>query len=151
MRHLKSGKKLNRNAAQRKALIKNLLTQFFDLGFVNTTLAKAKAVQPWIDKLINKAKKDNFNTIRTLSAHINSPEVSKKLIKEIAAGFPNRNSGYSRIIKLGNRRGDDAMMVKLELLELDQNNAQPSKKSKNKTNKTESKSKKTQTKTTKSK
>jgi len=116
MRHRRIGKKLSRSTNARKALFVNLLTTFFENGKVVTTQAKAKAIQGKIDGLINKAKQPNLISRRFIYSFLKTPTGAQKLIKEIAPRYPNRKSGYTRLIKIGSRRGDQAMMVKLELI-----------------------------------
>ena len=119
MRHRQTGKKLNRSTNARKALFISLLTAFFENGKIVTTQAKAKAVQGKIDGLINKAKKSDLTNRRFIYSFLKTPKSIQKLIKEIAPRYPDRKSGYTRLIRIGSRRGDQAMMVKLELIKKD--------------------------------
>jgi len=119
MRHRQKGKKLNRSANARKALFINLLTAFFENGKVVTTQAKAKAIQGKIDALINKAKQSDLTNRRFIYSFLKTPQSIQKLIEKIVPRYPNRKSGYTRLIKIGPRRGDQAMMVKLELIKKD--------------------------------
>jgi len=118
VRHQKAGKKLNRNTKSRKALFKNLLTDFFLSEALITTEAKAKAIKGKIDRLVTKAKNPTLANRRFIYAYLNKPLAASKLINEIAPQFAKRDGGYSRIIKLGSRRGDRASMVKIELVAL---------------------------------
>ena len=116
MRHRRSGKKLNRNTSQRKALFRSFISSLFLKGEVKTTLAKAKATKGLVDKLITKAKKGSLHNQRLIHAFLQNKKATKKLVKEIAPRFGKRISGFTRIIRLGKRRGDGASMAKMELL-----------------------------------
>jgi len=116
VRHQKKGRKLNRHTKARKALFKNLLTSFFLNGFLTTTEAKAKAIKDKIDHLVSKAKSPNLVNRRFIYAYLTKPSAAAKLINEIAPKLAKRNGGYSRIIKLGTRTGDQAAMAKVELV-----------------------------------
>jgi len=116
MRHRQAGKKLNRSTNARKALFINLLTAFFENGKMVTTQPKAKAIQGKIDGLINKAKQPDLTNRRFIYSFLKTPKSVQKLIKEIAPRYPDRKSGYTRLTRIGSRRGDQAMMVKLELI-----------------------------------
>jgi large subunit ribosomal protein L17 len=116
VRHRKSNKKLNRDTKGRKALFRNLLTEFFLAEAIVTTKAKAKVIRPQIDKLINKAKKPSLVNKRFIYAHLTKPEASAKLINDITSRTKIRESGYSRIVSLGTRLGDRASMAKIELI-----------------------------------
>lgn len=116
MRHRQTGKKLNRSTNARKALFISLLTAFFENGKVVTTQAKAKAIQGKIDGLINKAKQSDLTSRRFIYSFLKTPKSIQKLTKEVVTQYPNRRSGYTRLIRIGPRRGDQAMMVKLELI-----------------------------------
>ena len=111
MRHRVSGKKLGRNIKKRKALFKNLITSLISHGEIKTTEAKAKAVKRLVDKLITKAKKGTLHARRQILSFLARKEAVEKLFKEIAPRFKNRQSGFTRTIKLGPRRGDNALMV----------------------------------------
>jgi len=117
MRHKKSGRKLNRNTSQRKALFKNLIQALIIHEQIKTTEAKAKAIKKLMDKLITKAKKGSLHCRRQILAFLPSKKAANKLVDEIASRFIKRTSGFTRFIRLGKRRGDDAMMVRMELTE----------------------------------
>ena len=117
MRHRKKGRKLNRSGGARKALFKNLLTSFFLEEKLTTTAAKAKSLRGKVDSLINRAKKDNLADRRFIYAYLNKKESARRLIEEIAPRFTKRDSGYTRILKIGRRRGDQALMTRLVLVE----------------------------------
>lgn len=122
MRHRVSGYKLGRNAAQRKALYRNLVTQLFKYGRIETTEAKARAVRPDAEHLITVAKRglrvggDKVSARRYAVANLNDNDVAKKLFDEIAPRFESRPGGYTRMYKLGARQGDGAPMAILELV-----------------------------------
>lgn len=114
MRHKQKGKKLGRNASQRKALFRGLIQNLVDHGKVETTVAKAKAIKPIIDKLVNKAKKGTLSARREVMSFLPSKKAANKLVDEIAPQFKDRVGGAVRITRTGTRRGDNAMMAKLE-------------------------------------
>lgn len=116
MKHRKKGRKLNRSPKARQALFKTLLNSFFENGEITTTLAKAKVIQKEIDRLINKAKEGTLQEKRFIFASL-SPGAAKNLVEKIAPQAKNRQSGYSRLFKLGQRQGDGAMMAKVELVD----------------------------------
>ena len=117
MRHRVKGKKLSRSTNARRALYKNLLTALFKNEFIVTTQAKAKAVQGQADKIINKAKQGTLASRRFVYAFLNTKESAHHLFEEILPRVKGRKSGFTRIIKLGTRRGDQAPMVRLELVD----------------------------------
>lgn len=116
MRHRKVGKKFNRNTAQRKALFRHLLSSFFIKEEIKTTLIKAKSAKKLVDKLITKAKEGSLHNQRLIHSFLQNKKATKKLFQEIAPQFKTRISGFTRIIRLGHRRGDNAPLVKIELL-----------------------------------
>lgn len=118
MRHRVFGRKLSRDINARKALLSNLATALLEKGKLTTTVTKAKFARPYIEKLITQAKRDRLFTKRKLASSL-SPVAFKKLVGEIAPGFSERQGGYLRIVKQITRRGDNAQMAKLELLEWD--------------------------------
>jgi large subunit ribosomal protein L17 len=124
MRHQVAGKKLNRNSGNRKALRRTLIKQLFTHDQIKTTRAKAQAIRGDAEKLITLAKNsskgtdiEKVNARRLAASKLNDAEVVKHLFDDIAPRFENRNGGYTRMIKLGSRKGDDAEMVLLELVE----------------------------------
>ena len=118
MRHRVFGRKLSRDINARKALLANLATSLLEKGKLTTTVAKAKFARPYVEKLITSAKKDRLFANRKLAASLSSVAF-KRLVGEIASGFSERHGGYLRIVKQISRRGDNAQMAKLELLEWD--------------------------------
>ncbi len=117
MRHRVKSKKLNRNSNHRKALFKNLVGELVMHGEITTTHAKAKAIRPITDKLITKAKKSNLNSRRLIHSFFNKKTITNKLVDHLAPAMKGRVSGYTKITKLGNRRGDDTMMVKIAFVD----------------------------------
>lgn len=116
MKHRVKGRKLGRNTAQRKALFRQLIAALFLKNEIKTTLPKAKAINGLVDKLINKAKKGSLHHQRLLHSFLQNKRATKKLVKDIAPDFKKRISGFTKITRLGRRRGDAAMMVKLSLI-----------------------------------
>ncbi len=116
MRHLVKGKKLRRDTAHRRALLRNLVTSFLEKERIKTTLAKAKAVRPLAEKMITLGKKDTLHARRQALSFIYKKPVVKKLFDEIGPRFTERPGGYTRIIKIGSRAGDGAEMAILELI-----------------------------------
>lgn len=118
MRHRVSGVRLGRNSGQRNALLRNLSSDLLQKGYIVTTLTKAKLAQSYIEKNITQAKRNSIHSTRRLSSTL-SDKAFSRLINEVAPGFSQRQSGYTRITRLGNRKGDAAPTVKLELLTFD--------------------------------
>ncbi|MBA7493440.1 50S ribosomal protein L17 [subsurface metagenome] len=116
MRHRVSGKKLRRNTAHRRALLRNLVTSLLERERVRTTLAKAKATRPLTEKMITLAKKDTLHTRRLALRFIFKKDIVKKLFEEIGPRFSERPGGYTRIVKIGPRAGDGAEMAMIELV-----------------------------------
>jgi large subunit ribosomal protein L17 len=122
MKHRVSGRKLGRNASQRKALWRGLVTDLFRHDRISTTDAKARSVRGEAEHLITLAKRglvEGGNQVhaRRLAARvITDPEVTKRLFEEVAPRFMERPGGYTRIVKIGPRLGDGAEMVVLELV-----------------------------------
>jgi len=117
MRHARSGWKLGRDSAHRKALYANLAGALIEHGRIKTTQAKAKAVKPFAEKMITLGKRGDLSARRKALSELRSPDVVSHLFSEIAPRFAERPGGYTRIIKLGQRQGDAAEMVYLELVD----------------------------------
>jgi large subunit ribosomal protein L17 len=115
MKHLKKGRKFHRKQGPRKALKKSLGESLILHGKIKTTEAKAKELRPFIEKYITTAKKGDIAAFRSLRQSF-SVEVSKKLIKDIAPALKERNGGYTRIIKTGQREQDAAKMAIIEII-----------------------------------
>ena len=116
MRHRNAGRKLSRNTSHRRALLRNLVTSFLEHGRLMTTLPKAKEVRPLAEKMITLGKRDNLHARRQVQAYLLKEAIAKKVFDTIAPKFADRKGGYSRIIKLGNRKGDGADIAIIELL-----------------------------------
>ena len=109
-------RKLGRDSSARKALFRSVLTAFFREGRIETTEAKAKEVSGLADQLITLAKRGDLAARRTAIARLYDEDVVRKLFDEIAEKYKDRQGGYTRILKLGPRRGDAAPMALLELV-----------------------------------
>lgn len=118
MRHSVFGRKLSRDTTARRALLGNLASSLLVSGHLTTTLAKAKFVQSFVEKLITKAGKNSMAQRRVVAQQITG-SAFKKLTGEIGPGFVGRAGGYTRIIHLNIRKGDSAPMAKIELLKLE--------------------------------
>jgi len=116
MRHRVKGKKLRRDTAQRKALLRSLVTSFLEKERIRTTLAKAKATRPLAEKMITLAKKNSLHSRRLALRFLYKRDVVKKLFDDIGPRFSERPGGYTRIVKIGPRAGDGAEMALLELV-----------------------------------
>lgn len=116
MRHGVKGNQFARPTNQAKALYRSLVSEVIDHGRVQTTLAKAKAVVGMVDKVINIAKTDTVNNRRGLIKMLGTDKMGEKLFSEVAPRFGDRTSGYSRIIRTGQRFSDTAEMAILELV-----------------------------------
>ena len=116
MRHLKAGVKLKRDAGARKMLLRNLVTSVVLNDFVITTTPKAKAAQPLVDKMVTLAKRDTLHSRRQAASFLLTPESVQRLFDKVGTKMGNRNGGYTRIVKLGWRKGDGSEVAKLELM-----------------------------------
>jgi len=117
MRHLKSGRKLNRSASHRRALLRNLVTSLLRHEHLQTTDAKAKELRRWTDRMVTLGKRGTLHARRQALAFVRSRPVVAKLFDEIAPRFRDRPGGYTRITKLGARHGDAAPLSLIELTE----------------------------------
>lgn len=117
MRHQIKGKKLGRNSGQRKALFKNLINSLVLREEIETTETKAKAIRGLVDKLITKGKSGTLHARRLIAAFLADQKAVNKIVDELSPRFKTRPGGFTRIVRLGRRQGDNAMMVKLELVE----------------------------------
>jgi large subunit ribosomal protein L17 len=117
MRHQKSGKKLGRDSAHRRALYSNLAGSLIEHGRIKTTEAKAKAVKPFAEKMITLGKRGDLHARRQALAALRSNDVVHRLFADVAPRFAERPGGYTRIVRLGPRQGDAAEMVYLELVD----------------------------------
>lgn len=116
MRHLRAGKKFNRSASHRRALLRNLVTSLLRHERIQTTDPKAKELRRWADWMIGLGKQGTLHARRQALAVIQDEVVVHKLFDSLAARFKDRPGGYSRIVKVGWRRGDQAAVSIVELL-----------------------------------
>jgi large subunit ribosomal protein L17 len=117
MRHRVAGVKLNRTAAHRRALFRNLVTALLEHEAVRTTDAKAKELKRWGDRLITLGKDGTLHARRRAAALIPSATVVRKLFTELGPRYAGRNGGYTRVVKLGVRVGDAAPLSVVELVD----------------------------------
>jgi large subunit ribosomal protein L17 len=122
MRHNVSGRKLNRTSAHRKMLYRNLVTALFKHERIQTTVPKAKEARSVAEKLITFAKRGDLHARRMAARKVNEPAVLQKLFEEIGPRYAERPGGYTRIMRLGPRKGDNAELAILELVD---NTARP--------------------------
>ena len=121
MRHCKKGRKLNRTASHRKALFSNLASSLIINKHIVTTLPKAKELRKFSDRLVTYAKKDDLHGRRLILKNIKgklSKKIANILIHDIAPNYKDRNGGYTRIIRLNNRKNDDSEMCIIEFVSL---------------------------------
>ena len=116
MRHGKRGRKLGRTASHKRAMLNNMATSLFDNGKVRTTLPKAKELRGVAERLISFAKRGDLHARRQVLRRIQNKVVVTKLFDEIGPSFAGRNGGYTRIFKLGPRRGDSSELCLIELV-----------------------------------
>ena len=117
MRHGDKSNNLSRTASHRKALLSNLACQLFQHKKIVTTLAKAKALRPYVEPLITKAKDNTTHQRRLVFSHLQDKEAVKELFDVISAKIASRPGGYTRVIKLGKRVGDNAELAMIELVD----------------------------------
>ena len=117
MRHHRSGKKLGRDSAHRKALYSNLAGALIEHGRIKTTEAKAKAVKPFAEQMITLGRRGDLHARRLALAELRSQDVVHQLFADVGPRFADRPGGYTRIVKLGPRYGDAAQLVYLELVD----------------------------------
>ena len=112
----KKGPRFGGSPTHQKHMMANLAASLFEAGAITTTLPKAKALRPYAEKLITKAKKGGVHRHRLVVAQIHDKGVAHKLFDEIGPRYRDRNGGYTRILKLGPRPGDNAPMARIELV-----------------------------------
>ncbi|ERK39646.1 50S ribosomal protein L17 [Segatella baroniae] len=123
MRHNKKFNHLGRTASHRKAMLANMAISLIMHKRITTTLAKAKALKKYVEPLLTRSKKDDTNSRRVVFRYLQNKEAVKELFGEVAAKVADRPGGYTRVIKLGNRRGDAAPIAFIELVDFDENMA----------------------------
>ena len=116
MRHLKAHSKLGRNPAHRRATLRNLVTNIIERERITTTLTRAKAARPIVERMITLGKRDTLESRRRAAAFLMTPAATQKLFRDIAPRFADRAGGYTRIIAAGLRVGDGAKVAILELI-----------------------------------
>ena len=116
MRHMKEGRKLGRTASHRKALLRNMVSSLLEFEKIETTDAKAKELRKVADKMITWGKRGDLHARRLTLRVISNRKVVHKLFSDIAPRFKERNGGYTRIIKTGRRKGDNAPLSIIELI-----------------------------------
>lgn len=116
MRHRKAGKRLGRNSSHRKAMLRNMVTSLLEHERIVTTTPKAKEVRRIADKMITLAKRGDLHARRQALSFVRDKDVVAKLFGDLKDAYMNRNGGYTRIIRTGNRYGDAAPMAILELV-----------------------------------
>ena len=116
MRHRVGTAKLKRDVGARNSLLKNLVTSVIDKERVVTTVPKAKAIKPIVDQMITLAKRDTLHARRQAASFLETPASVKKLFDTLGSRFGQRNGGYTRIVRLGNRKGDGAEQAMIELV-----------------------------------
>ena len=125
MRHLKAGKRLGRTTAHRKALMRNLVTSLLKHGQIKTTVTKAKEMRKDFDKMITLAKRGDLHARRQALSFVQEKNVVAKLFEEFGPLYKDRNGGYTRIYKTGNRLGDNAEMALIQMVGLNEEEATP--------------------------
>ncbi|GBF08197.1 50S ribosomal protein L17, rplQ [Deinococcus aerius] len=116
MRHGKAGRKLNRNSSARVALARAQATALLREGRIQTTLTKAKELRPYVEKLITTAKGGDLHARRLVARDIHDNDVVRKVMDEVAPRYAERQGGYTRILRIGTRRGDGVTMALIELV-----------------------------------
>jgi large subunit ribosomal protein L17 len=116
MRHRVGGFKLKRDISARRALLRNLVTSVVMDERIETTIPKAKAAKPLVEKMITLAKEGTLHSRRQAASFLPPPESVKKLFDKLGPRFGQRNGGYTRIVRVGFRQGDGAEVCKLELV-----------------------------------
>ena len=109
-------RKLGRTSDHRKAMLRAMVTYLFENGKIETTVTRAKEVRAMAEKMITIGKQDNLHSKRQVFSFVTKETVAKKVIDEISPKYKERNGGYTRIVKIGPRRGDAAEMAIIELI-----------------------------------
>jgi large subunit ribosomal protein L17 len=117
MRHQNGINKLNRTGTHRRAMMRNMVTSLFTHERIQTTEAKAKALRPVAEKLVTLAKRGDLHARRLAQRDVRDADALKKLFGDIAERFRTREGGYTRVLRLGHRRGDNGMMALIELVD----------------------------------
>ena len=120
MRHRNAGFKLGRNPSHRRAVLRNLVTSIIMMDRIQTTITKCKASKPLVEKMITLGKRGDVHARRQAAAYLMTPDAVDRLFAIVAPRYGTRNGGYSRIIRVGPRKGDAAEMAFIELLGAEQ-------------------------------
>ena len=120
MRHRNSGFKLGRNTSHRRAVLRNLVTSIIIMDRIETTITKCKASKPLVEKMITLGKRGDVHARRQAAAYLMTPEAVDRLFATVAPRYGTRNGGYTRITRVGPRKGDAAEMAFIELLGAEQ-------------------------------
>ena len=121
MRHNKKFNHLGRKTAHRKAMLSNMASSLIQHKRIATTLAKAKALQVYVEPLLTKSKDDTTHSRRTVFSHLQNKEVVTELFQNVSQKIANRPGGYTRILRTGFRQGDNAEMCIIELVDYNEN------------------------------
>jgi large subunit ribosomal protein L17 len=116
MRHRKEQSKLGRPTDERVALVRNQVAALFEHGYINTTLPRAKAVQRVAERMITRAKRADLANVRVIEKDLPTKDSLRFLLRNVAPALSDVQSGYTQIAKLKNRRGDNALIVRLSLV-----------------------------------
>jgi large subunit ribosomal protein L17 len=119
MRHKMSGRKLNRTSSHRKAMFQNMVQAIVEHEQIKTTLPKAKELRPIVEKFVTMCKSTDLATRRIAISRLRSEDTVRKLMDNVSLRFKERNGGYTRIIKAGFRKGDNAPMAIIEFVDFD--------------------------------
>ena len=112
----KKGRRFGGDSAHQRLMMANLVASLIAAEGITTTEAKAKALRPVAEKMITKAKKGGLHNHRQVVAFLNDKEIAAKLFEEVGPRYAERNGGYTRVLKLGPRQGDNAPMARIELV-----------------------------------
>jgi large subunit ribosomal protein L17 len=145
MRHGKKFNHLGRKTAHRKAMLSNMACSLIEYKRINTTVAKAKALKQYVEPLITKAKTDSTHSRRIVFSYLRQKEIIKELFGTVSSKIGERPGGYTRIIKTGNRMGDNAEMCMIELVDFNEVYTNGKEEKKTKTRRRKKTSKKTDT------
>ena len=116
MRHRHSGRQLSRKAPHRQAMLRNMAASLLRHETIRTTVPKAKAAQPLVENMVTLAKRDTLHTRRQAAAFLETPAAVQKLFDKLGTRFGQRNGGYTRVVRLGWRKGDGAEQAIIELV-----------------------------------
>jgi large subunit ribosomal protein L17 len=117
MRHRKAGRQLRRTSEQRLALLRALTVSLIEEEAITTTEAKAKELRPFVERLITKAKSGTLHDRRLAGRHVRKREAADKLFQELGPRFAKRPGGYTRILRMGHRKGDGADLARIEFVD----------------------------------